>query len=178
MTYPPPAKLLKALKTELGRIDQALTYEFSNVENGIKEFVISADGVITSFPSVKRLAASAPPLPNWKVTAFRQRAGTGLEFEMGGLRLSAADIWFRVQELPAGGVAVTYFVRGLTPENLRSLATAVVVLADAAVGEYDAVMKIRGASWVTLPEDPASAGLKPFEELPRCIDSIQVPEFN
>lgn len=50
------------LQTELQKVDKNLTFEFGPVENGRREFIISAGGIREAFPKVESLYATAPVL--------------------------------------------------------------------------------------------------------------------
>ena len=76
-------RLAKALK----KVHDDLTFEFSPVrENGTREFVISAGGIKTAFPSVEALHASAPKLPKWTILKYRQRRFPINDLEFAGHR--------------------------------------------------------------------------------------------
>ena len=50
------------LGAEMHRVNSDLTFEFGPVQNGKREFVISAGGIKSAFPAVKALYRSAPEL--------------------------------------------------------------------------------------------------------------------
>jgi hypothetical protein len=64
----------------------------------------------------------------------------------------------------------------MTQENFNQMMPAVIVLMDGAIGEYDAVMKVRNVHPASFPADPAAAGLRPLSELPGFIDGIEAPK--
>lgn len=55
-------KTFDKLSAELKKANPDLTFEFGPVENGKREFVISAAGIKTAFPYVESLFNSAPKL--------------------------------------------------------------------------------------------------------------------
>ena len=61
------------LQTELQKVDKNLTFEFGPVENGRREFIISAGGIREAFPKVESLYATAPVLSRWEVVKYRPR---------------------------------------------------------------------------------------------------------
>jgi len=163
------------LKNELNKVWAGLTFEISRIENGKRELVISADGNRKAFPAVKCLVAAAPSMSNWYVTAFRPREPKSLSIDMGGIKLGPEDIWFAAKPAASGhGIDLAFAVRGMTQQNTRKYMPAVIILMDAAIGEYDAVMKVRGIRPMKLPEDPAGTGLHPFTSLPTLIDEVVV----
>lgn len=60
--------LFSKLKTELEKIHPDLVFEFSPLlQDGTREFVISADGIKSISPVVIDLVKQAPKLKNWKI---------------------------------------------------------------------------------------------------------------
>ena len=67
-------RIFDKLDEALSIVSPRLTFEFGTIENGAREFVISADGVKAEFATVEALAAAAPALPQWKIVKFRHRS--------------------------------------------------------------------------------------------------------
>jgi hypothetical protein len=168
-------KLFDELSSELRRAAPGLTWELSRAQNGKREFVISADGQRERFPLVKRIVAAAPTLERWVITAFRPRDPIGNRIVMGEVQLNPDDIWFGSKLGAGGSVELIFAVRGLTEDNFNQLMPAVIILMDGAIGEYDAVMKVRNVYPAALPPDPGAAGLRPFKDLPSFIDTVPYP---
>ena len=166
------------VKRELSKVRPGLTFEVSRIENGKRELVISADGNRDAFPAVKRLVAAAPSMSNWYVTAFRPRESrslTSLRIEMGGITLDPEDIWFAARPPASGsGVELLFAIRGMTTQNIEKYMRAAIILMETALGEYDAVMKVRSVRAIKLPDDPSR--LRPFTALPAFIDGVTVDE--
>jgi len=56
------------------RVHPDLTFEFGPIlEDGRREFIISAAGIKEAFSSVEQLHTAAPELEKWIVLKFRQR---------------------------------------------------------------------------------------------------------
>ncbi|MBO9640229.1 MAG: hypothetical protein J7576_18815, partial [Siphonobacter aquaeclarae] len=65
--------LFPKLKAALKKVHPDLVFEFSQIlEDGSREFIISADGIKSIFPVVADLVGQAPTLNKWKIVAFRQ----------------------------------------------------------------------------------------------------------
>src|SRR5262245_12850511 len=146
--------------------------------DGTRTLIVSADGRPEKVDAVKDFAASAPPLPGWRVVTFRQRmsVGDGVVIELQNERIGAEDIWFRV--VPAdGGLDLTLFVRGLTPQNERVRGLGATLLAEHAVGERDALTMLNSLAVKPLPKTPATAGLRPFGELPGVLDREKAKKY-
>ena len=81
------------LAAHLHAIDGGLTFELG-VATTQHELIVSAAGIKSLFPVVKRVVAAAPPLPGWKIIAFRQR-NSGFSVELGdGTKLGGDAITF------------------------------------------------------------------------------------
>jgi hypothetical protein len=136
-------------------------------------FCISADGNLERFPDVMAAVRSAPIIPGWTIQAFRPRGPISATLKMGETTLTYDDIWVRVANV---GVKadVTMCVRGLNSQNADPLLTAVLVLLDNAIGEYDAVTAIRELSNEPLVESPiASDDFFPMSRLPEYLDRLK-----
>jgi hypothetical protein len=154
------ASLDRALKG----VHEGLTFEFGPVENGRREFIVSADGIKTVFPAVTRLVEAAPPIREWKVIPFRPPKSLDYEIEIHGCRVGADDVWFDAEE-DRGKIGLRLYVRGFIPEKNTSLGHAAFLLLDNAVGEYVVEMNIGFIELHPLPADPAGLGLKPFRSI-------------
>ena len=66
-------RVFNELAGKLKQVHESVTFEFGPVEDGKREFVISADGIKDAFPAVEKLYALAPKLPRWKFIKFRPR---------------------------------------------------------------------------------------------------------
>src|SRR5258705_9521609 len=66
-------KIFGELSKELKKVHGDLTFEFGPVQDGKREFVLSAGGIKSAFPSVESLYAKAPPLPRWVWVKYRPR---------------------------------------------------------------------------------------------------------
>jgi len=165
-------KVFGELSKALGRVHSGLTFEFGSVEEGQREFIVSADGIKDRFPAVLRLVKAAPSMPQWIVIPFRppkQLEGlTTITF--GEHRLGRDDIWFAAE--PDGQcIGLTICIRGLTEDNREALGGAAFILLDSALGEYAVEMQVGFVDLQPLPDDPRSAGLRPFVEIREVFDT-------
>jgi hypothetical protein len=161
---------------ELHRVHDGLTFAFGPVGEGGREFVVSADGVREVFPAVQALVAAAPPLPGWRVVAFRPResARESAQIQMGDVKLGMEDVWFKARP-DRGKVGLTLYVRGLSPNDVQQgeiLKQAAFIFLDHVLGEYDVETKVGAIDWKALPRDPAARGLKPFTEITAAVDEL------
>ena len=59
------------MQSQLRKRNDVLAFEFSmNIDDGKREFIISADGILSAFPDVIQLVDSAPNLDQWAIAAF------------------------------------------------------------------------------------------------------------
>lgn len=161
------------LSAQLEKIEPGLVFELG-VGREPFELVISADGELQRFATVKRLVAAAGEVPGTKVIAFRPRKDVeGFSIKLpASQKLSGAMLWFTAEkdaQRPAL-VAVTVYVEGMTEENAEPLRNAAFMLLEAAVGEFDLETKVGAIDLVPAPEKPAPP-LKKLKELGATLDA-------
>jgi hypothetical protein len=164
-------RLFDEIHSQMKLVDKGLVFTFGPVEEGRREFIVSADGVKSVFPAVQRLVAAAPAFPDWKIIAFRPAGATDYTVEMPGCRLGGDDIWIHARH-GERLVDVTLYERGLSPENHESLFQAAFLLMDNALGEYVVETRIGGVAIEPLPVDPVAYGYRPFRELPELVEKL------
>jgi len=157
------------LAEQLHHIDANLTFEMS-VGEGEPELIISADGIQRAFPAVKRLVAAAPPIPGWKVIAFRQRK-EGESIKLGdGTKLNHASLRFQVLGSDASKIDIAIYVKSADPVP-DAVKKAVFLLLDAALGEYDVETRLGAIDIEPAAKAPAKA--RPFPELVKVVDAMK-----
>ncbi|QQS42315.1 MAG: hypothetical protein IPM63_05060 [Acidobacteriota bacterium] len=142
-------RVFDRLQEEMSKVHPDLTFEFGPEEDGKREFVISADGIIEAFPAVEALYSSAPSLPRWTIIKFRPRR-PAMTIEIGQLKLEPSDIQVSIE--PDGEKAgLTVFVKDLDQSRSDQYKQAAFIMLDQAIGEYDMETKV------------GFIGLQPFE---------------
>jgi hypothetical protein len=170
----PHEPTMTKLHNQLKRIHPGLVFEFE-VQCAPRSFVVSADGDSSLFPTVLDVVERAPPLPGWKVLAFRQPGRADVSIEMRGVRLGPDDISAAVR--PHAGLAdITLFVRDYSAENGEALGHAAFILLDNALGEFLVETAIGGLELRPLAEAPADS--IPMAELLSAVDLHRVPSWN
>ena len=164
-------RLFDELGEALSKVKPGLTFEFGPVEDGRREFIVSADGIRDRFPAVQNLVAAAPALAQWIVIPFRPPKSLDMVIEYDGLRLGADDVWFK-PEKDADRIGLTLYVRGLTEQNQKSLGGAAFLLLDNALGEFAVETQVGFIEWQGLPDDPTAAGLQPFRSIRDVFDIV------
>jgi hypothetical protein len=130
------------LSAELSKVDPQLTFEFSPIlENGTREFVISAGGIKSSFPSVEKLVDSAPDLEQWKIVKFRPRRLLLNDLNYGGVSVRADDVYYNLYK-DGEKLGVVLFFDEYNEELHDVYGDIGYLFLDEALGEYDVETKI------------------------------------
>lgn len=160
--------LFNQVSAQLKALNETIVYEFSPIrKDNTKEFCISADGMKDAFDDVKEILNFAPKHEHWEFTAFRQRIpNESLVIKMGAIQIGYDDIYFRCGE-QEGEFGIELNIRDYTESGREQ--NAILILLDALIGEYDAVMEIDFVDWKKLDESKKENYL-PFVALRRIID--------
>jgi hypothetical protein len=157
-------RIFAELDSALAKVSPHLTFEFSPIKNGTREFVISADGIKADFPAIEALTAAAPALPRWKIIKFRQRQSPIAWLTFAGKTVRPVDVEFCL--LSNGRELGVYLFFDTYSENEADIWGHIAFLfPDQALGEYDVAAKVGpvkafhsdahpGAARYTLPELP------------------------
>src|SRR5690349_4035180 len=76
--------VFESLGNAMHRVNPDLTFEFGPIEDGKRQFVISAGGISSAFPAVERLYDAAPSLSRWQWVKFRPRRSVISDIDVGG----------------------------------------------------------------------------------------------
>lgn len=133
-------KVFDALAAEMKKVDSSLTFEFGPVKNNQREFVISADGIKSSFPAVERLFAAAPKSDHWIFVKFRPRR-TPMDIEYSGVKVKASDVFYTI-EPDKDNAGITVYIQGLVPDKIKIYSGIAFLTLDQALGEYDMETKV------------------------------------
>ncbi len=159
------------LHAQLRKVDENLVFEFGPIENGRREFVISADGIRKAFPEVESLYAAAPPLPHWKIVKFRQRREPA-GIAVGELQIDSDAVAFDLQSRGAM-VDVTLYLPGYSPSTPEQYQRIALLFLDQALGEYDVETKVGDID--LKPRDEASPHALSLAQLPAAFDKLVKP---
>ncbi|WML46648.1 hypothetical protein RCG23_13405 [Neobacillus sp. PS3-34] len=133
-------ELFDILHVQLQKIHKELVFEFQ-VEpdiDGVKELIISADGMRELIPYVLKLVNIAPKLKNWKITAFRQRM-EGIEINFNGFRISEDTVLFTYDyTADSNFINVNLFLENYEAEMQGTL----FLLLDSCLGEFNVMTKL------------------------------------
>lgn len=167
-------RIFNQISGKLSLYHKDIVFEFSRIENGKREFVISADGIKDTFPAVVSLVNAAPEYSRWEIIAFRPRMKEYAEMELNyaGKDFSPSNIWlyYRVKD---GHFDLIIYHPEYTDEEKDHFVSAAYILLDTALGEYDVTTGIRYIDHRRLPVNPAENGLIPFSELRTVFDDYK-----
>lgn len=161
--------LFTNLKLELDKVHPDLVFEFSPIlEDGTREFVISADGIKTVFPIVINLVNKAPLFQKWKIVALRQPHKIN-QIKYGNLTIKLDDVYFKFGK-DNGQIAIELNMRGFYESPEWTAAT--FILLDNIIGEYHAEMSLSRIEKKLLNESEVR-NLYPITVLPKIIQDCQ-----
>lgn len=137
--------VLDQLSAALKRIHGGLAFEISSkVDDGRREFVISAEGSQDFFPVVESLCRTAPPLKRWTIVKFRQRQGEAHNVVFGDKTISAESVrYLMVRTEDPSKVGILLFMPGYSEQGSDLFYGAGVLFIDSMLGEYDAATRIQ-----------------------------------
>ena len=135
--------LFNKLGLQLSKYHKDLTFEFSiEMNQGKREFIISAEGMVSAFPAVIKLVEEAPSLEKFNVVAFRQRQNSEQEIYFEDIVLNTEDIFFTYREdKQMDCLDIVIYIKGYSEENDQFIAATFIML-DSLIGEYDVGVKL------------------------------------
>ncbi|MCM3020206.1 hypothetical protein M3582_19175 [Priestia megaterium] len=135
--------LFNKLGLQLSKYHKDLTFEFSiEMNQGKREFIISAEGMVSAFPAVIKLVEEAPSLEKFNVVAFRQRQNSEQEIYFEDIVLNTEDIFFTYREdKQMDCLDIIIYIKGYSKENDQFIAATFIML-DSLIGEYDVGVKL------------------------------------
>jgi len=158
--------LFQKLKSELDKIDPNLVFEFSPIlEDGKREFVISADGIKSSFPTVTNLTNQAPTIDKWVIVAFRQPRKFIDQINYDGLTIKFENVFFRYEK-NNGKINLELNMKNFYESAEWTAAT--FILLDNVLGEYHTEMSLDFIDKKELDESEKHE-LFPIAMLPQII---------
>jgi hypothetical protein len=162
-------RIFDELDEALSIVSPHLTFEFGSIENGVREFVISADGIKAEFATVEALAAAAPALPQWKVLKFRQRQTPILEMTFAGKAVKPEEVEFCL--LSNGRELGVYLFFDAYSEKEADIWRHIgFLLLDQALGEYDVATKVGPIGIFQSSAHPHAMRYR-LPELPKTFDA-------
>jgi hypothetical protein len=167
-----PETTLNNLSTELGKVDRNLNFEFSSLRSdGTRDFIISASGIVKTFPAVESLYSSAPKLPKWKFVKYRQRKPQIFDIVYSGKSVAAKDVRFvLVPDNKVQKFGIIIIFKDYSDRDRRFWQETAFIFLDMAIGEHDVAMKV-GKIDVNGIKSQVSSHSKPIPELAHDFDT-------
>lgn len=135
----------------MGEVNPDLTFEFGPIQDGRREFVISAAGIKSAFPAVEALYAAAPKLERWVILKYRQRRRPINDLDFADTKVRARDVryvLFKDNERP-GKVGILLYLDGYREEERAAKWAQIGYLfLDEALGEFDVETKVGGVAFL------------------------------
>jgi hypothetical protein len=159
------------LHAELRKVHKNLVFEFGSIENGRREFIISADGIREAFPKVESLYAAAPALSRWKVVKYRPRREP-MDIALGDLRVDCHAVVVDLQP-HSDKVDLTLYLPGYSEHTQDKYKRIAFLFLDQALGEYDVETRVGYIDLKARDEAPPRA--LSLAQLPGAFDSLLKP---
>ena len=162
--------LFNKLGLQLSKYHKDLTFEFSiEMNQGKREFIISAEGMVSAFPAVIKLVEEAPSLEKFNVVAFRQRQDSEQEIYFEDIVLNTEDIFFTYREdKQMDCLDIVIYIKGYSEENDQFIAAAFIML-DSLIGEYDVGVKLGEINFEPYQEEKEA---QPILKLVSLVDKL------
>ena len=163
--------LLSEMQVLLGGYCKGLRAEFSDVDQGVRDLVLTVDGDSCLFACVEALAQAAPSFCRWKVFALRPPRGFDFTIDAEGVHIDPAGMRFDplISKSKPGAVGIRVFVPTSGIDNrIRSL---VMMALQVALGERVAAASLQHVEVCPMPPD--SEELIPLDQLPQYLDWVR-----
>lgn len=167
-------RLFDELSKALSKVNEALCFEFGpKRDDGKREFIVSAGGVVEVFSAVLKLTDQAPALQQWEIVAFRPRRPAdfidGMALDIDGYVLEAEQVGFVIE--PDGQrVGLNVFVKEHDVAK-ESVIFATYLMLDTVLGEYDVETKlgfIEHCNWL----ESQNTNVRPLTQLAEAVDTL------
>jgi hypothetical protein len=132
-------ELFDLLQRKLQKVNKHLVFEFSmEKQNGKRELILSADGILDAFDAVFDLHEAAPELEYFEIIPLRQPSDEEFSVQYGDRELTWDDVYYTaLQDVEQEEVNLMLYIKGLTEDNEEEITQAVFILLDSVIGEYN-----------------------------------------
>lgn len=161
---------LDSIIKRLSTIEPELSIEISNEKEGLREIVITPEGIREKFEIVEQIVSLAPVIEGWKVVAFRQPIGEDFMLQYGDLELTPSNLYFFPIETD-GSLDIIIYGDGFGDHEEDVLNHYGLIMIDNILGEYNFVTQVRYCDFQELPDESERSGLLPLSQLRAFIDS-------
>jgi len=156
---------------QLKKVDEHFWFELSRDRHPAREFIVTAQGHVSSFPLAEKLIRLAPNIEGWAFIALKPPQGFQFTTTYEGTRFDPREIWFLPLESKShpGDLGLRIAVAGLERVDKSTAHTAILVILDTGLGERSAALDLQYTEVTELPADPGSLG---YIELPELAEYI------
>jgi len=169
--------LIGEIDSQLRLVHPDLAFELWGPDDGVVQFVISADGLTPLFDEVIELVRGAPDLWGWEIVAFRPRRPVTARIQAQDTEISGDQIWYNF-EPEDGRLRLALFIDGGEVGNWDMMCAATGVLLEMALGEFDAATMISRLEYCPLTPEIQSLGVKPLSYLAEDVDRFFATTLN
>jgi len=150
-----PEQVFTQLSAQLAKVDENLAFLFGSPrDDGTREFILSANGIVTSFAAVEALHAAAPTLSRWTFGKFRPRMKPPEHITLESRTVAADDISYRLYE-DGDKVGLLIFIEALTERELEFFQHIGFLFLDHTLGEYDVGTRVSFIEFLPATDDRA-----------------------
>lgn len=139
-------------------------------------FVATAGGMRENFENVKACAEAAPPMPGWKIIAFKPASESkDSKVRVAEITASASDIMYQIFKLGSGnetGIGVTLYPTGMDESNRKIYQHIAALLLDHTLGEYYAGTKIDSLALQPISKAEKGIPLLPLTKLKEELEKL------
>lgn len=131
-------KIFDEIQSHLHKINSDLTFEISSIKEGRRDFIISADGILSAFSAVEKLYSEKPALKEWNIIKFRPRRKIENSIKIGEKELLPADIKFMfIKDENHEKAGIVLFCKGFNKNEENVYNSIAFLYLDESLGEYD-----------------------------------------
>lgn len=135
--------VISKIISKIKKVHSDLTFELSSLkDNGKRDFIISAGGIISAFPFVESLFKAAPELEEWEIIKFHPRRSIDYNIKLGDKDISAKDVCFHLYPDEKLKVGIIIFLPGFSESEFEIFGNIGFLILDLILGEYDVETKI------------------------------------
>lgn len=155
----------------LKKVHENFWFELSRDRHPSREFIVTAEGYVNSFPLADELVRLAPTIEGWTFIALKPAQGFQFTTNYEGIQFDPRQMWFLPLENESrpGDLGIQIAVPALDAMDKTLAHNAVLVILDTGLGERSAALDLQYTEVTDVPADPESEG---FMELAELADYI------
>jgi hypothetical protein len=156
---------------QLKKVDEKFWFELSRDRHPAREFIVTTEGHVNSFPIAEELVRLAPKIEGWTILALKPAQGFRFTTNYEGTQFDPRQMWFLPLESKSrpADFGIRIAIAGLDGMDKTLAHNAVLVVLDTGLGERSAALDLQYTEVTDMPADPESEG---YMELPELADYI------